>query len=294
MGNKIVKKQTGILYVILSAILFGMMPLLAKVAYAHGSNSYTVAFGRFFFGSIILGALIAVLPNCTAKLRKEQMIELLKLSVAYALMPILLYTSYNYVDGGMATALHFTYPIAVMLIMAIFCKVKPDARQLLCALLCLIGMALLSSPSSQPSIPGIALAVGSGIVYAVYIVLLGRSSVKELHPLVLAFWMALFSAAEIGAIALVSGKLVFHLDAMGWTAEIGMALFTTVFALVLFQRGLFLCGEVKASLLSTFEPITGILIGIIVFKEMLSWGETLGIASILAAVVLVVPLKSRE
>ena len=288
------KKQTGILYVILSAVLFGMMPLLAKVAYAHGSNAYTVAFGRFFFGSIILGILIAVLPNCTAKLRKEQLVELLKLSVAYALMPILLYTSYNYVDSGMATALHFTYPIAVMLIMAIFCKVMPDARQLLCALLCLIGMALLSSPGSQPSIPGVALAVGSGIVYAVYIVLLGRSTAKELHPLALAFWMAIFSAAEIGAIALVSGKLVFHLDAMGWAAELGMALFTTVFALVLFQRGLFLCGEVKASLLSTFEPITGIVIGVIVFYEVLSWGEILGIVSILVAVVLlVVPLKNR-
>lgn len=286
------KKQAGSFYVILSAILFGTMPLLARIAYAHGSNAYTVAFGRFLFGSIVLGLVIFLLPGCSIKVSRKQLAELFKLSVSYALMPILLYTSYNYIGSGMATTLHFTYPVAVMLIMVFFCKQKLERRQVLCAVLCLFGLALLSSADSQPSALGILLAVGSGIVYAVYIVLLGRSTVRELHPLTLAFWMALFSAAEIGAAALAAGQLVFSLDAIGWAAELAMALFTTVFALVLFQRGLFLCGEVRASLLSTFEPLTGVVIGVIAFHEALTRNEICGIAGILAAVILLVlPLK---
>ncbi len=71
-----------------------------------------------------------------------------------------------------------------------------------------------------------------------------------------------------------------------------MALFTTVFALVLFQKGLFLCGEIKASLLSNFEPLTGVLIGVIVFQEMLTLNKILGIMGVLvAAVLLVLPLE---
>ena len=288
------KKYLGSLYIILSAILFGTMPLLAKVAYAHGSNAYTVAFSRFLFGSIMLLIVIFMLPGCSARIDKYHMLELLKLSVAYALMPILLYTSYNYIDSGMATTLHFTYPVAVMLIMVIFYKSRLERKQVICAIFCLIGMSLLSSPDSHPSALGILLAVGSGIVYAVYIVLLGRSTAKELHPLTLAFWLALFSAAEIGAVALVSGNLVFSLDEVGWVAEIGMALFTTVFALVLFQRGLFLCGEVKASLLSTFEPLTGILVGVVAFGETLTLNKILGIIGVLlSAVLLVLPLGQR-
>ena len=282
------KKQLGSLCVILSAVLFGTMPLLAKVAYAHGSNAYTVAFGRFLFGSIILGMVITLMPGHTVKINKQQLLEVFKLSVSYALMPVLLYSSYNYIGSGMATTLHFTYPVAVMLIMVIFCKKKLERKQIICAALCLFGLALLSSPDGQISIPGVILAVGSGIVYAVYIVLLGKSTAKVLHALTLAFWISVFSAVEIGIVALVSRNLVFSMDAAGWAAEIAMAVLTTVFALVLFQKGVFLCGEVKASLLSTFEPLTGILIGVIAFHEVLTLCEFAGILSILAAAILLV------
>lgn len=288
------KKQVGSLCVILSAVLFGTMPLLAKVAYAHGSNAYTVAFSRFLFGSIILGTVITLMPGHTVRINKREFLELFKLSVSYALMPVLLYSSYNYIDSGMATTLHFTYPVAVMLIMVVFCKKTLERKQIICAALCLIGLALLASLDGRVSVPGVLLAVGSGIVYAVYIVLLGKSTAKGLHSLTLAFWIAVFSAAEIGAVALVSRNLVFRLDAAGWAAEIAMAVFTTVFALVLFQKGVFLCGEVKASLLSTFEPLTGILIGAIAFHEVLTPSEFAGILSILAAVILLVLPKAKK
>lgn len=280
------KNQIGVICVILSAILFGTMPLLARIAYAHGSNAYTVAFTRFFFGSIVLGIIVSVLPNCSIKVSGSEFLTLLKLSAPYALMPILLYKSYTYIDSGMATTLHFTYPVAVMLIMVIFCKARLNIKQIICAVLCVGGMALLFTPNGQMSAPGILLAVMSGIVYAVYIVLLGRSIVKKLHSLVLAFWISLLSMVEIGAIALFSGDLVFHLDAAGWAAEVGMALFATVFALVLFQRGVFLCGEVKASLFSTLEPLTGIIIGLVVFHETLYTKEVIGMIAILTATVL--------
>lgn len=289
------KKQAGSLYVILSAVLFGMMPLLAKVAYAHGSNAYTVAFGRFFFGSIVLGIVTLFVPDCTVRISKRQFLTLVKLTVPYALNPVLLYVSYTYIDSGMATTLHFTYPVTVMLIMVIFCKTRLDAKQIICAVLCVGGMALLYTPNGQISVQGILLAIGSGIVYAVYIVLLGKSTVKELHSLVLAFWISLLSAIEIGLIALFSRNLVISLDAVGWAAEVGLALFATVFALALFQKGVFLCGEVKASLFSTFEPLTGIVIGVIVFHEVLSIKEMIGMIGILAAtVLLVLPLDSAR
>lgn len=44
--------------VILSAVLFGTMPLMAKRAFALGSNAYTTAFGRFATGAVITGLVI--------------------------------------------------------------------------------------------------------------------------------------------------------------------------------------------------------------------------------------------
>ena len=44
--------------VILSAVLFGTMPLMAKRAFALGSNAYTTAFGRFVTVAVIAGLVI--------------------------------------------------------------------------------------------------------------------------------------------------------------------------------------------------------------------------------------------
>jgi drug/metabolite transporter (DMT)-like permease len=82
---------------------------------------------------------------------------------------------------------------------------------------------------------------------------------------------------------------------IGWLAEISLALFATVFALVLFQKGVILCGEVKASLFSTFEPLTGIVIGVIAFHERLALREQIGMIGILsAAVLLIMPTKRKK
>lgn len=290
--NKI--EKLGALCVIISAVLFGLMPLLTKVAYQHGSNAYSVAFGRFFLGAIFLLILTMMIPNCSVKITRKQLLELLKISFFYALMPILLYRSYDYIDSGLATTLHFTYPVVVVLIVAIFFKEHLDRKQVLCTIISIFGIVLLYTPDGQTSTKGVILAILSGVAYAVYIARLGKSDVGRLNPLVLSFWIACFSAFEIGIIGFLTRNISFDMDKTAWAAEVVLALLTTVIALVLFQRGVCLCGEIKASLLSSFEPLTGILVGIIIFHESISAKELIGITAILfAAILLVVPSNRK-
>ena len=57
----------------------------------------------------------------------------------------------------------------------------------------------------------------------------------------------------------------------------------------------FLCGAVMASLLSTFEPLTGVVIGWIVFKEKMTLKLGIGILLILFSTVLVaLPVKEKK
>lgn len=290
-----VREEKGIMYVVLSAILFGIMPMLTKISYQYGGNAYSVAFGRFFFGSILLYIVILIIPGCSVKIKRTQMIQILWLSFAYALVPILLYASYNYIGSGMATTLHFTYPVAVIVILFVFFREKLNLKQIICTILCISGILMLYTPNGQVSVQGVLLALISGLVYSLYIIFFEKSVVKTLPPLKLSFWMSLFSAAEIGLISLVSGNMVFHMEMRGWIAEIALALLATVFALVLFQKGLLLCGAIKASLLSTFEPLTSIIIGVLIFQEFLTLKEYIGIICILLSVViLVVPVKRKS
>ena len=130
------------------------------------------------------------------------------------------------------------------------------------------------------------LAASSGLVYAGYIVALGKSGLKGLSVLTMTFWLSFLSAAEIFVFSLCTGNLTLDLPKVVWLPYLGLGLFATVLALALFQIGVFLCGPVKASLLSTFEPLTGVVIGILVFHETLTMRSACGLLLILLAVIL--------
>ena len=287
-------RNMGAFYVIASAILFGLMPLFTKMAYQYGSNAYSAAFGRFFFGSLILLVMILIKPGVSLRLERNQLLHIFVLSLFYAAMPVLLYESYHYMSSSLATTLHFTYPVMVIVIMTLFFGNKINIRQISCTVLCIIGIALMCNPGDKAYTIGIALAVISGLAYSFYIVFLGKSNLHSVPALALSFWLSLFSAVEIGIAAMLTGKMSFAISWKGWTAEFMLALFCTVFALILFQRGLFLCGEIKASLLSTFEPITSVVVGVIVFNENITLKITLGIAAVLLSTILLVAKKDRS
>lgn len=272
--------------VILSAVLFGTMPLMAKRAFALGSNAYTTAFGRFATGAVIAGLVILLHPKQTIRVSKKQFRALLLLSLFYAATPVLLYSSYQSIDSGLASTLHFTYPVAVMLLSALLFRERIGRRELLCAILCMAGVLLLYTPGAKTDTSGVVIAALSGLVYAGYIVALDKSGLKGLSVLTMTFWLSLLSAAEIFAFSLCTGNLTLYLPKAVWLPYLGLGLFATVLALTLFQIGVFLCGPVKASLLSTFEPLTGVVIGILVFHETLTVKSACGLLLILLAVIL--------
>ena len=137
------REKTGYCFVMLSGILFGTMPLLTKTAFSYGWNAYTAAFGRFFFGAIISLLAAVILPGTSLRLERKQLQKILPLSLIYAANPVLLYNSYRYVSSGLASTLQFTYPVIVMLMMALLFHSRPQKKQIVCVVLCALGILLL-------------------------------------------------------------------------------------------------------------------------------------------------------
>ncbi len=95
-GKKAVMRGLyGMTCVILSAILFGLMPFFTKTAYGYGSNAYTVAFGRFFFGSLMLGTILSIYPKQHIIVQRKNWGDILWMGIFYAATPLLLFQSYN-------------------------------------------------------------------------------------------------------------------------------------------------------------------------------------------------------
>ena len=286
MDNQKTNQKIGEICVIVSAVFFGVMPLLAKTAYSNGSNSYSVAFYRFFFGAILLFFIVNILQRDSVMITAKQIKWMFILSIPYACMPILLYKSYNYISSGLATTLHFTYPVFVMILSAIAFREHAGTRKIFSCISCILGIAFLYTPDGSVSVLGIIMALISGIVYGIYVILLGRSGLDNLSVLKQGFWLSVFSALEIGVVAVYMDEFTMNIQSRGWIAQMLLALLTTVIALVLFQKGTYICGSVKASLLSAFEPLTGVAVGVTILHESLNWKIGLGILLILASTVL--------
>ncbi|MBQ7330143.1 MAG: EamA family transporter, partial [Oscillospiraceae bacterium] len=82
-------------------------------------------------------------------------------------------------------------------------------------------------------------------------------------------------------------NLVLPQSLTGWAWCLLFALGVTAGAVVLFQQGTFLIGPERASILSTFEPITSVVVGVVFMEEVIGLRDYVGIALVLAASVLI-------
>lgn len=281
-------EMSGMICVLVSGILFGTMPLMTKAAYSLGSNAMTVAFGRFLTGAVFSGLYLLLCYKNVFAVRRRQILSIAILSIFFSAMPCLLYASYQYIDSGLATTLHFTYPIAVLLISFLVFGAGISRSNMVCIFTCLSGMMLLSQAQGNMDLRGVLLAVGSGVVYAIYITGVERSGLKEVPVLMIIFWLSLFSTVDILIVGLPTHQLLLDLPLTVWIPYTGLGLIAMVIAASLFQLGIMRCGSVKASMLSTVEPVTGVIIGILAFQECMSLRIAGGIALILLSVVVLV------
>lgn len=283
----------GSILVILSAFCFGLMPVFTKIAYAGGSNTFTVCVHRFTFACIGFAIINMFRPNTSFKITLHDFKFLFLMSLFYATTPMLLYSSYNMISSTLASSLHFTYPLWVIFLMTIIFRERLTRKQLICTLLCVAGMILLYTPGQTGTVIGMILAIGSGLTYASYVVTLGRAKLS-LPVTVVSFYITLLASIELWIVCSISGKLIFSMPLKGLLSEIGLAFFSTVLALILFQTGIKYCSEIKASLLSTFEPVTSVLFGIFFFHDHVTVRLIIGIILILASTVILVIKKTAN
>ncbi len=110
-------EKKGYIYTALSAIIFGLMPLLTKIIIARGATSLTIAFFRVFYVTIVLFFVLKI-KKIDLYLEKRDLLSAILTSIfGSGLTIIILNESYNYVDTGIATSLHFLYPLFVVCIM---------------------------------------------------------------------------------------------------------------------------------------------------------------------------------
>ena len=286
----------GIFLTVLSAVLYGLNPLFSKTINVGGCNSLTQTFARLAAGIVIFFILLVCSGSGSVReklrLSRRELKDILICCIGYGLIGPLLFASYNYLASGLATTLHFVYPVLVVVACIAFRYERANRRKLVCCALCFAGILCFYTPGGDVSAYGVFLALASGVAWAYYIVHLNSSGLVTMAPFKLAFWLCVFSAVLVGGITLAMGEFVWPSTAFTRGA---LALYCCVStaASLLFQLGNRFIGAQSASMLSTFEPLTSVVIGILVYHEVLTVRLGIGIFCILLAVFLLVDRNFR-
>ena len=267
-----------------SAIIFGFTPVLAAISYAGGNNGINMAFLR----SILPIPVLLFLGRKAAMPTKRQWKTGLIAGCLSFGCTLLLYSSYEYVSPGLATTLHFLYPLYVIIYEAVRARKSPGPVRLIGLALGLAGTLLfLDASSAGGSLLGFALALLSGVTYAAYIISLSKEAEA---PMPLYRLMLVVSVAGVflcGSTGLAMGKLVFDMAALPWLCAIAVALLASVVGGTLFQRGVREVGAANSALFSLFEPITSVVFSVLLLGDTLTVSKILGSVLILGSLLII-------
>lgn len=288
-------KLRGTVCGIAAAVFYGTNPLGAMNLYADGISTNSTLFYRFGIAVIILGVMMAVQRKSFALTRRE-LATLAILGVFMSTSSTTLYFSFNFMDVGIASTLLFVYPVMVAVIMATFFHEKVTAATVIAILLSLAGIALLNQTGDGAllSLWGVMLVMLSSLTYAIYIVVVNKSSLR-MSSVKLTFYVLLFGLFTIYGYTLAMGETVQLLvTPKQWLYATQLALMPTVLSLVLMVIAVHDIGSTPTAIMGAIEPITAVAIGVLVFGENFTPRLAIGIVLILTAVLLIIGGKEMS
>ena len=291
-------KMKGIICGIISAITYGLNPLGALKLYSNGLNVDSVMFYRYGLAMILLAGIM-LFQKMSFNIGRQKLLICALLGIIFAIASISLFSSFYYMDAGVACTLLFIYPVLVAIIMSLFFKEQITIITIFSIVMVLMGIGLLyyGGEGMVLSIVGVLLVMLSAFAYAVYIVIVSKSGVN-LPPITLTFFVMLFGTLTIILHSFIRDEYHIQMLTNLWQLQwvIMLAVVPTIISLVLMVVAIKNIGSIPTSIMGALDPVTAVVIGVTIFNESFTLRIAMGMVLILVAVLLIIiekPLISR-
>lgn len=292
-------KFKGFLYGIVASSTFGLLPLFTLPVMGEGLTTFSILSYRMLFASILV-AVLMLIGRVSFATNLKELRWFAVLGFLYYGSAALLFQAYGGMASGLATTLHFMYPVSVTIIMALVYKQRPSVVTICAIILSLVGVALLclrESSTGVSSLLSVFLVLLSGVCYAVYLVLVSTvKRINQQNSQKLTFYVLMFSGAFFMLSTLQGGGLQIIPSASAGINLLLMATLPTLLSNLALVRSVKNIGSTLTSVLGAMEPLTAIIVGILVFDESLRGLMVVGIILILVSVSLIVlsPLLDKR
>lgn len=282
-------KTKGYLLGAIAAATYGMNPLFALPLYKDGMDPTSVLFFRYLFAIAILGIMIKARGRSFRIARKESL-PLIIMGVLVAVSSLTLFQSYTYMAAGIASTILFVYPIMVAIIMALFFKEKITIQTVICILFALGGIALLYQGEDGATLHpmGVLMVMISALSYAIYIVGVNQSSLKQMATVQLTFYVLVFGFFIFLISSRFGTQLILPTKWYMWGNLIALAALPTAVSFICTTQAVQYIGSTPTAILGALEPVTAVIFGVTLFGESLTPRLILGILMIILAVTLII------
>lgn len=282
-------RAIGVIYAVISSTTFGLIPLFSVSLLRNNVGAPTILCYRFLLAALVM-ALVMVLTRRSFRLEGAVLAPVAILAVLYSSTAILLLESYQYIPSGIATTIHFLYPLVVTLSMAWLFKERTWRGIYLAVLVSLLGVALLAwgNHAEGDFGHGVILAFLTVITYAAYIVGVMRSRASSIDGVVLTFYVLAMGAVLFFVYALATTGVEAVHEWGSWRDLIMVALVSTVLSDYTLVLAIKRIGPTMTSILSSMEPLTAVVVGVFYFGERFDATSIFGLILIIVAVVMVI------
>ena len=287
----------GILYAAVSSSTFGLAPFFSLTLLLAGFSAFEVLSYRWGVATIAL-TLFGWCSGCSFRLENKDFLVVLLLSLLRAVTSFSLLIAYQNIATGVASTIHFMYPLAVSLVMMYFFQEKKSLWVMFAVFMSLLGAALLSSGELEAkngdTIVGLVAACVSVFSYAGYIVGVRMTRAVRINSTVLTCYVMGLGTVLYFIGALTTSGLRLVADGYTWLIILGLALPATAISNITLVRAIKYAGPTLTSILGAMEPLTAVVIGVFVFKELFTLNSAIGIILILLAVSVVIFRKQKN
>lgn len=272
-----------------SAVTYGMIPLFALPVKQSGFSFDTALFYRFLFSALIIWGYFRI-RKVKMTVPRSSMGLLVLLGLLYALSAHFLFMGYDYMSAGVASTILFMYPVFVAVIMGVWFHEKLTRAMWIAIALALFGVGVLNGTGGNGGInpTGMVAVLLSALTYALYIVIVNKSSAARVDGAVVSFYSMLICSGFFLLRAVAR-------DAFSPAMNLGMAgnlllfaLIPTVISLITLVEAVKHIGSTPTAVMGSLEPVTAVLVSVAVFHEQFTARLFFGILLIVAAVMLTV------
>ena len=311
----------GLIMAILSSATFGLIPLFSIPLMENENaalelNLDNVCFYRFLFSALLMGLItFASFARRSRKnfnfrkvaieafaLTPKQLGLMLLISVFYASTSIFLTASYTIgeIPSGIATTMHFLYPVFVTAMMILFFGEKFTILKAVSVALAFGGVFFLSGASLSEGISlnplGLLFVLVTIFTYGSYII--GVNNLKpiaSMNGMKLTFYVLAFSCMLFCGNIVVKGEsfqtlVTFH----QWWNILALAFVPTLISDLTLVYAIQIIGSTTTAILGCMEPLTAVLVGISVFGERLNLNQGIGMVLVFIAVYLVIITQKEK